>query len=253
MQTMSIKKGVTRGMEGSLTLGPRPQGTIKVAKTKTDEETAGSEKKRYTSRITEQHIDGEIQWGFYVDDLHDQESGIEFPEDALPTVCFEFVGNPKDPLPLPKCMDIEIASHWSIIPASMEESNWIRKFLNVSMSSGNAHATSYSNLGQIVALETVPSDLPPRSDYKATMHVRPGVPHTDYFSCYTEIDIPTADSVTVTEEFTTGRFITCPLVDLPLTIQMLPDNWRKLSTLGLRLSDYCRKTLENPGGDTKSH
>jgi len=215
-QTTSTKKGMTRHMEGGLTLGPRPQGTIKVAKTKTDEETMGFEKKRYTSRITEQHLDGRIWWGFYVDDLHEQESGIDFPDDALPTVCFEFVGDLKVPPPPPQRMDLEIASYWSIIPKSKEESNWIRKFLNLSMSSGNAQATSYSNLCQIVVLETVPSELPPRSDYKATMHVRPGVPHTDYISCYTEVNISTANSVTVTEDFTAGRFIACPLEDLPL-------------------------------------
>jgi len=215
-QTTSMKKGVTRGMEGGLTLGPRPQGAIKVAKTKTDEETVGFEKKRYTSRITEQHYDGFIWWGFYIDDLHEQERGIEFPDDALPAVCFEFVGDPKVPPPPPERMDLEIASYWSIIPKSEElESNWIRTFLNLPTSSGNTQAASYSNLCQITAFETVPSDLPPRSDYKATMHVRPGVPHTDYISCYTKIDIPTADSVIVTEEFTAGRFITCSLMGLP--------------------------------------
>jgi len=257
-QTTSTKTGVTCGMEGALTLGAHPQGTIKVAKTKTDEGTTGFEKKRYTSRITEQHLDGRIWWGFYVDDLHEQESGIEFPYDALPTVCFEFVGDIKVPPPPPRRMDLEIASYWSIIPKSKEESNWIRKFLNLSMSSGNAQATSYSNLCQIVALDTVPSDLPPRSDYKATMHVRPGLPHTDYISWNTEVNVnvPTATSVTVTEDFTTGRFIACLLEDLPLTMRIVSDDWRELSTLKLKLSDYCvflPETLENSGGDTKSH
>jgi len=250
---------VTRGIEGGLNLGLRPQGTIKVAKAKTDEDTTSVEKKKFTSRITEHHHDGNIRWGFYVDDLHEQEGGIEFPDDALPTACFEFVGNPKVPPPPPERMDLEIASYWSMIPDSEKQSNWIRTFLNLSISSGNAQATSYSNICQIVALETVPSDLPLRSDSKATMHVSPGVPDTDYISYYTEIDIPTADSVTVTQEFTTGRFIIYPLVDFPLTIQMLSDDWRKLGTLKrpmlaeLKLSDYCREILENSGGDSKSH
>jgi hypothetical protein len=257
-RTTSTKKGVARGMEGGLTLGAYPQGTIKVAKTKTDEETGGFEKKRYTSRITEQHHDGFIWWGFYIDDLHEQERGIEFPDDALPTVCFEFVGDHKVPPTPPERMDLEIASYWSIIPKKKEESNWIRRFLNLSISSGNAQATSYSNLCQIVALRAVPSDLPPRSDYKATMDVRPGGSDRD-IDCCTEINMQTADSVTVKQEFTAGRFITCPLVDLPLTIQMLSDVWRELSTLTLpmhaelKLSDHYRKTLENSGGDSKSH
>jgi hypothetical protein len=201
-------------MEGGVNLGLRPQGIFKIYKTKKGEETAGFERKRYSSRITEHHSDGIIWWGFYVDDLYEQERGIEFLDDALPTVCFEFVGYPKVPSP-PKRMHLEIASYWSIIPKDKKEKNWIRTILDRSLSSGNAQATSYSNLCQIVALETVPSDLPPRSDYKVTMYVTPGVPDTDCVSCYTNIDIPTADSVTVTQVFTTGRFITCPPVDLP--------------------------------------
>ena len=145
-ETRSTKKGVTQGMEGSLTLGTRPQGTIKFAKATTDEESASLDKTRNTSRISEQHLNGEIQWGFDVDDLYDQEGGIEFTRDALPTVCFEFVGNPTDPLPLPKRLDLEIASYWSIIPASKKESDWILTFLNLSIVSGDSQATSYSNL-----------------------------------------------------------------------------------------------------------
>jgi hypothetical protein len=63
----------------------------------------------------------------------------------------------------------------------------------------------------------------------------------------------------VTQEFTAGRFITYSLVDLPLTILMLSDDWREPSTFKLpmlaklKLSDNYRKTLENPGGDSKSH
>jgi hypothetical protein len=121
----------------------------------------------------------------------------------------------KTPHPLRSAWTLKLLPIGRLFPESEEESNWIRTFLNLSVSSGNAQATSYSNLCQIVALETVPSDLPPRSDYKATMHVRPGVPHTDHFSYYTEINIPTADSVTVTEaEFTTGRFMRLPTCGL---------------------------------------
>lgn len=253
-QTTSTKIGRGLGMEISMTVAAHPQGTIKGIKTKMDEKIAASEADLNTSRITEQDLNGSIWWGFDIDDPHEQEGGIEFPDHDLPSVCFEFVGHPKDPPPPPKLMDLEIASYWSIIPESKEESNWIHTFLNLSVASGNSRATSYSNLCQKIVLQIVPSDLPPRSDYKATMHVRPGVLYTDHFSWYQETDIRTANSVTVTEaEFTTGRFMTCPLVDLSLTIQMLSDDWRKLNTLGLRLSDHCSKTLENPGGDGKSY
>jgi len=242
-ETTSTKIGGTLGVEGGMTIGPSPQVTMKVTKMKADDETAGFGKTRNTSRITEHHYDGVIWWGFYLDDLHERERGIEFPDCALPTVGFEFVGNPGVPPP-PERMDLQIASYWSIIPKSEVETNWIRTFLNLSISSDNSQATSYSNLCQIVALETVPFDLPPRSDYKATTHVTPGVPDTDHIGCFTRIGVPTADSVTVKQDFTTGRFITCPLVDLPLMVQMLfrrlagaehleTSNARRVKTLGV--------------------
>jgi hypothetical protein len=206
-QSSVTKTGQTHGMTVGLAIGPHPHGAITGAATKTNEKTASCEKKRYTSRITEQHDDGVVEWGFNVDDLHEQERGIDMSDDVLPTVCFEFVGDPKVPPPPPERMDIEVASYWSMIPRNGTESNWIHTFLNVPRSSGNAQATSYSNLCQIVALETVPFDLEPRSDYRATMHVSPGVPDTDYISYYPEVRLPTTDSVTVTPAFTTGTSI----------------------------------------------
>jgi len=206
-QSSGNKIGQSRGMTVGLTIGPHPQGAITGAATKTNEKTTGREKKRYTSRITEQHDDGVVEWGFDVDDLYEQERGIDMSDDILPTVCFEFVGDRKVPPPPPERMDVEISSYWSMIPRSGTESNWIQTFLNVPRSSGNAEATSYSNICQIVALEIAPADLQPRSDYRATMHVSPGVPDTDYISYYPEVRLATTDSVTVTPEFTTGTSI----------------------------------------------
>ncbi|KDR68155.1 hypothetical protein GALMADRAFT_43716, partial [Galerina marginata CBS 339.88] len=170
-QSSTTKKGKNRGMAVGLNIGPNPQLAMAGSATKTTERTIGLEKKRYTSRITEQHDDGVVEWGFSVDDLHEQERGIDMSDDILPSVCFEFVGDPKTPPPPPERMNIEITSYWSMIPTSGTENNWIHTFLNIPRTSSDTQAISYSNICQIVALEMVPSALPLRSDYRATMHV----------------------------------------------------------------------------------
>jgi hypothetical protein len=159
----------------SLTIGLVPQGKLGGSLTWTNEETTGSEKKRYTSRITQQEVHGVVWWGFNIDDPNEREDGIDMPDDILPAVHFNFVGNSKIPAPPPERMDIVIASYWSIIPRSEPKSTWIRKLLHLTKSSGNTQqAISYSNLLQIVALETVPSDLPEQSHYNADVQVWPG-------------------------------------------------------------------------------
>jgi len=86
------------------------------------------------------------------------------------------------------------------------------------------------------------------------MEVTPGVPGTDHTVDKFTINIPTVDSsITVTSKFTAGRFKSCPLVDFPLTIQMLSDDWQERRTPVLgesKLSDPSRK---NSGGDSKTH
>jgi len=83
-QSSSTKKGRTRGVAPSLSIGPLPQGKLGGSSTWTNEETTGSEKKRYTSRITQQELYGVIWWGFNIDDLNHQEDGIDMSDDILP-------------------------------------------------------------------------------------------------------------------------------------------------------------------------
>lgn len=112
---LSTKSGRSRGLTAGLTLGPHPQETITGATTKTNEETTGSEKKKYNSAITEHHGDGIVRWGFKIDDVNFQREGIDLCEDILPTAHFRFVGDSNVPAPPPKCMDIVITSHWLMI------------------------------------------------------------------------------------------------------------------------------------------
>ena len=211
-QSSSTKTGRTHGVAPSLTIGLAPQGKLGGSSTWTNEKTTGSEKKRYNSRITQQELYGVIWWGFNIDDLNEQEDGIDMSDDILPAVHFEFIGDSDVPAPHPEHMDIVIASYWSIIPQSEPKSTWIRKLLRFTKSSGDTQAISYSNLFQILTLETIPSNLPERSHYRADVQVWPGA--TDPQHTYlVDVKRQTASSVNVKPAFIVGRYIclTCGL------------------------------------------
>ena len=205
-QSSSMKSGRTRGLTTGLTLGPHPQAAIIGTAAKTKEEIMGSEKKRYISAISEYHIDGRVQWGFDIDDFNFQKRGIDMPQEDLPTVRFEFIGDSDEPAPPPapppKDMDIAITSYWSMISMSDPKSNWIHKLLRFFKSTGDTQSTSYSNLFQIVALNFHPSDLPKQTHYRAKMKVKSGV------SGPLEVKRRAVDSVNVTSAVVNGMYLT---------------------------------------------
>ena len=251
-QLGATKIGQSRGVTIAFNAGVNPTATIAATATNLTEKTMGYEKTRNTSRITELHQGGVVEWGFEVNDPNHQEDGIKIPNDAFPMACFEFLGDPKDPPTPPEHMDIGIISYWSMVLPSGPKNNWWRRLLNFSRSSGKNMAVSYSNLCQIVALNICPSDLPPRSDYRATMHVTPGVPDADNSP---EVHLQTTDSVTFKTDFTAGMFITLLTRGLDSDDTNISDDLQNLTTFELpthkklRLSDNCRKTLDR---DSKS-
>ena len=190
-------------MTASLTLGlPHPQGAITGATMKTNEETTGSEKKQYKSAITEHRGDGNVRWGFNIDDDNLQKWGIDIQEGFLPAVRFKFVGDSNVPAPPPKCMDIVITSYWSMILPSEPKSTWIRKLLLFFRSTGNTQTISYSNLFQITALKADLSTLQEPSHYRAKVKVKSGA------SGPPDVKRRAEDSVNVTPAVVDGRYIT---------------------------------------------
>ena len=169
---------------------------------KTNEESAGSERKRYHSAITEHHSDGNVRWGFNIDDVNLQKLGIDLQEDVLPTVHFKFVGKSNVPASPPKDIDIVITSYWSMILPSEPKSTWIRKILHLFRSTGNTQTTSYSNLFQIVALKADLSNLPEPSHYRAKVKFRSGACGPP------DVERQAVDSVNVTLAVVDGRYIT---------------------------------------------
>ena len=149
-------------------LGLNPQVGLLGSLTKTNERTEGSEKKRYTSPITQQYKVGKIWWDYRIGDDHYQENGYAMPKDVHPTVHFGF--NNKSP---PKHIDIVITSYWSKISPTRSEQNrtQIHKLLRLFMStaSGKTQCISFSNLFQIVALTADVNSLMKRNHYPATV------------------------------------------------------------------------------------
>ena len=123
------------------------------------------------SKITVNHDDGKVLWGFNIDDVNCQEGGFEMRNDQLPSVRFKFTGNSDDaeppPTPPPKYMDIVITSHWKMILPSESKGTCIRKFLHFFRSTSNSTQTiSYSNLFQVVALQANLDKLGNVCDYQ---------------------------------------------------------------------------------------
>jgi hypothetical protein len=169
---------MTAGM--SMGLRPHPPAAVTgITAISANETTMRSVKKQYNSVIAEHRGDGNVRWGFNIDDDNFRKWGIDIQKDLLPAVCFEFVGDTNVPAPPPKCMDIVITSYWSmILPPSDSEpkSTWIPKLLHFFRSTGNTQAISYSNLAQITALKADLSNLRESSHYRAKVKVRPAGP-----------------------------------------------------------------------------
>ena len=208
-QSSSLRSAQTCGITANFILGPQPQATITGAATKTNEETAGSEKKRNRSAINQQHSGGIISWDFKIDDVNFQKHGLDLREDNLPTVRFMFVGETNVPAPPPDDMDIAITSCWSmILPGPSEpKSTWIRKLLHSFKSTANTGNTSptvsYSNLFQIVALRADLSKLTEPSHYVAKVKFKSGA------SCPPDVEVKrkAADSVDMTPTISIGKYI----------------------------------------------
>ena len=241
-------------MSAGLTLGPHPQAEITGTTTKTKEETVGVEKKRYTSTITEHRSNGNVRWGFNIDDVNLQKWGIDMQKDVLPTVRFEFIGDDDKPAPPPKYMDIAVTSYWSMILPSEPKRTFIHKllrFFNL-RSTGNSQTTFYSNIFQIIALKADLFNLSKPSHYRAIVKVRSGA------SDPPEVKRRAADSVDVTLAVVDGRYKNLLTCGLNLTSPIFSDP-QKLSNYNLpkiakfRLSDNCIPILENSSCNNKSH
>lgn len=209
-QSSSTKSGRTRSMAAALNLGPNPMGTVTANATKTYEVITSSEMTHFSSLITQHRGEGNVQWGFNIEDVSLRKGGIDLEkwgidlqEEVLPTARFKFVGKSNVPESPPKCMDIAITSYWSLILPSEQKKTWIHKLLRFvkfrttsntlsqqPLLGGNrslalpvdslTQTSSYTNLFQIVALTADLSKLQEMSHYIANVEVnRPGAsdPH----------------------------------------------------------------------------
>ena len=160
----STTSGWNRGIAAMLSLGLNTHGSLSGSLSKSKSKTEGSEKKRYTSPITQQHKSGKIWWDYGIGDDRLQENGYPMPNDVLPSVHFRFYR--KSP---PKLMDIMITSYWSKISPTRSEPNrtQIHKLLHFFKLTGKTQCISFSNLFQIVALTADVNKLMKKNHYPA--------------------------------------------------------------------------------------
>ena len=118
-------------------------------------------------RITERHHDGVVSWGFFVDDMNERRTGIEFgrSQRAFPSVDVEFFGpsNLGPPSPPSDHFEVLLTSCWSLIsPGHGSESytttSWLSWLKGLGSGTPASKVPFYSNLCQVVILE-VPSTL----------------------------------------------------------------------------------------------
>ena len=158
----STKSGWSGAVTAMLSWGGDVLGSLFGSSTRTYERTEGSEKKRYTSPITQQHEIGKIWWDYEIGDDRFREEGYKMPEGDLPTVHFEF-----DDTSPPRYIDIAMTSFWSkTYPTRSEQNrNLIQKLLDLFRSAGGAQCILFSNLFQIVALTVNMDNLNKRNRY----------------------------------------------------------------------------------------
>ncbi|KAG5653560.1 hypothetical protein H0H81_012249 [Sphagnurus paluster] len=228
-QTMSRKIGQVLGATLGLSAAPRPVGSASVSGSRTNEPTASSETKRFHSQITEQHIDGTVEWGFDIDDGSFQQSGISMGKEVLPATVFEFFGLSDTPEPPPERMDITITNYWSVNLPTEPKKAWFRKLWR-SFRSNGSEATCYTNLIQVMAISTVPSELPERSYFAAESKVAGGPTNS------TELVSKRQPPVSVD-------------VDVTLDTVNRLNNLSYLKFATLEVSDDC--ILQTPGDDSK--
>ncbi|KAF8797603.1 hypothetical protein BYT27DRAFT_6935145 [Phlegmacium glaucopus] len=156
-----IAKKVTTGGTAAGSVAATPAVSFTGSRSK--ETSSSTEGTKHHLRITVEHSDGVVSWGFYVDDANERRTGIGFGKHrALPSANFEFYGaeDVGSPPPPPKHFDVLVKSCWSLISPHGEShtvsNSWLSWFKGPGMPSSDVPL--YSNLCQLVILE-VPSDL----------------------------------------------------------------------------------------------
>jgi hypothetical protein len=166
--TAASKTSTTKSNGISANLGLKPQVTLAAKSARAMESMQGIEGNRCT-RITQQHRHSAIWWGFYIEDDYEQQAGINMSDDLLPTASFLVKHrNGPDNAVVPRRIDVEVASYWTIIASDTQDRTWIEKMIL-----RGSEGPSYSNFCHMIAL-MVPSDLVEDCDYKATLQVECG-------------------------------------------------------------------------------
>ena len=131
--------------------------------TRAVEEGTSSATKHSIEKITTQAKAGIACWGYHVHDPNLQQGGTVLEETERPTVTFTFQKGANKIAPIPKEIDVEVASFWSIIPG--QTAGRLSKII-----SNGSSVTQFSHLCQMTLLN-IPTDLKEDFTYSANLIV----------------------------------------------------------------------------------
>jgi hypothetical protein len=135
--------------------------------TRAAEEGTSSAIKYVIAKITKQAQLGFVWWGFDIVDTNLQQGGTVFEETERPTATFTFHPDADNHTVIPKEIDVEITTYWSIVPTVVPSltTGWLHKIVT-----DGSSVAQYSHLCQMTALN-IPTDLKQDSAHAAVLYV----------------------------------------------------------------------------------
>jgi len=134
--------------------------------TRAAEEGTSSAIKRVIAKINKQIQYCFVWWGFDIIDHNMQEGGAVFEETERPTATFFFLPNVNKHTSVPKEIDVEIATYWSLIPSlTAGNAGWLHNIVT-----NRSSVAQYLHLCQMTAF-SIPTDLKQNSAHFAVLNV----------------------------------------------------------------------------------
>lgn len=165
----TVPAKATETKAGSGAIGATATGVnvgVSGTYTRAAEEGTSSAIKHVIAKITKQVQLGFVWWGFDILDSNLQQDGIVFGETERPTATFTFHPGVDNHTSIPKEVDVEITTYWSIIlDPTTGNTGWLHKIVTNSSS-----VARYSHICQMTALN-IPTDLKQDSAHSAVLNV----------------------------------------------------------------------------------
>jgi hypothetical protein len=142
---ITVAEKATETKAGSIAIGATTTGfNIGASGTRTRavEEGTTTTTKHHIEKISRQAKAGIASWGYYINNPNLRQEGTVLEETERPTVTFTFQKGINKIAPIPKKIDVEVTSFWSIVPSqSHRTAGWLSKIIT-----NGSSATQFSHL-----------------------------------------------------------------------------------------------------------